>query len=405
MVVNLLLLAFFKYFNMFLTFVEIGRKSRSLAELFYGVIKFESTGALDSLRIGLPLAISFTVFQSIAYLVDVYRGTVRSERNIGNFFLFIMLFMQVVQGPIMRFGDLAPQFTQRYTNTDLFANGVRRFSYGLAKKVMIANTLAVPVDLIWAQDISKIGTALAWLGSIFYALQIYYDFSGYSDMAVGIGLMFGFRIKENFAYPYTSLSTQEFWRRWHISLSQWFRDYLYIPLGGNRGGTRRTLWNITIVFLVTGIWHGANLTFLLWGLVFAASQIFERQVLRNFFSCKSLKPLFWLWTFLVVTLNWVLFRAPNLYSAGQYYCQMFSLTEGKSPLSWITFMDFKYVLAAFSGIVLCGFIQRAFEKELPLLRQGKVYPVIETLASTLLLVGAIILIIGGSYSPSIYGGF
>jgi alginate O-acetyltransferase complex protein AlgI len=213
----------------------------------------------------LPIGISFFTFHAISYVIDVHRGNARVQKNFLNFALYESLFPQLVAGPIIRYQDIADQIDRRRETLSGFAYGVIRFITGLSKKMLIANVLAVSADEIFALPSGGLSTSVAWLGAICYALQIYFDFSGYSDMAVGLGHMFGFRFVENFNYPYVSRSIQEFWRRWHISLSTWFRDYLYIPLGGNRVSPRRIYLNLIIVFFLCGLWHGASWNFVIWG--------------------------------------------------------------------------------------------------------------------------------------------
>ena len=228
------------------------------------------------LEITLPLGISFYTFQSMSYTIDVYLGHVRATRRFIDFGCFVTLFPQLVAGPIVRFRSIASQLRERQTTLEDFSQGLRRFVIGLAKKVLIANIVAIPADAIFDGREPSFGTA--WLGIICYTLQIYFDFSGYSDMAIGLGMMLGFRFPENFDYPYIARSIQGFWRRWHISLSTWFRDYLYIPLGGNRRGRATTYRNLILVFALCGLWHGAAWNFLVWGLFHGFFLIMERMV-------------------------------------------------------------------------------------------------------------------------------
>src|SRR5215471_8104535 len=250
--INIGLLAFFKYTDFVVENLNTG-----LVDLGVRPLTVPS--------IALPIGISFFTFHALSYVIDVYRGDARALRNPIDMGLYISLFSQLIAGPIIRYHDIAAQLRERWVTRSMFARGVSRFITGLGKKVLIANTLAVPVDLIFTIPSDQLTGGLAWLGVICYALQIYFDFSGYSDMAIGLGLMFGFRFLEKFNYPYISQSITEFWRRWHISLSNWFRDYLYIPLGGNRRGRLRGYFNLVIVFLLCGLWHGASWPFVLWG--------------------------------------------------------------------------------------------------------------------------------------------
>ena len=269
----------------------------------------------------LPIGISFYIFQSLSYLIDVYRGDTKPTENLINFAAFIALFPQLIAGPVLRYKDLADQFTDRTHSLDKFSEGATRFMQGFVKKVFIADSLAPLVDHIFAlQDPS---TGDAWLGMIAYTAQLYFDFSGYSDMAIGLGLMMGFRFMENFNQPYISQSITEFWRRWHISLSTWLRDYLYVPLGGNRGGTFNTYRNLFLTMLLGGLWHGANWTFLIWGAWHGTWLAIERACGVNA-APKVINPLKWLFTFLLVMLGWVIFRAENLDIAWRMYSAMFN---------------------------------------------------------------------------------
>lgn len=234
-------------------------------------------------EIDLPIGISFFTFQAIAYIVDIYRGEAKAQNKLVNTALYISFFPQLIAGPIVKYKEICQQIETRVITGEGMASGFRRFIYGLSKKVLISNTLGKSADLIFSMDITAISGKMAWSAALFYTFQIYYDFSGYSDMAIGLGKMFGFDIPENFNYPYLSKTIGEFWRKWHISLGTWFREYVYIPLGGNRKGNIRTYANLFIVFLLTGLWHGASFTFIVWGgggMDFLLS--LRRQVCRNF---------------------------------------------------------------------------------------------------------------------------
>ncbi len=275
-------------------------------------------------KIILPIGISFYTFQSISYLVDVFRRTNSSQKNIVNLGLYVALFPQLIAGPIVRYHDIQKQINQRVHSIDKFQQGIKRFIIGFAKKVIIANTMGYVADQVFALNVDSIVPLFAWIGIIAYSLQIYYDFAGYSDMAIGLAKMFGFDLLENFNFPYISKSIKEFWRRWHISLSSWFRDYLYIPLGGNRLGNGRTILNLLIVFFVTGFWHGASWNFLAWGLVHGFFLIIERT---RFGYILDKLPSFVrsFYTLFIVVMAWVLFRAENLNFAIEYYKVLFSL--------------------------------------------------------------------------------
>src|SRR6478736_9425249 len=276
--------------------------------------------------IPLPLGISFFTFHAISYVVDVYKGNAHAERNVPRFALYILLFPQLIAGPIIRWRDIASQLPQREERIADFAYGVRRFVLGLGKKVLIANTLGAVADRIFAMPTSELTTPLAWLGLVCYTLQIYFDFSGYSDMAIGLMRMFGFHILENFNYPYIARSIREFWRRWHISLSNWFRDYLYIPLGGNQRGARRAYRNLVVVFLLCGLWHGASWPFVLWGAWHGLFLVAERAGVGR--MLERLGPMSHAYALAVVMGGWVLFRSSTLARADIFYSALLGLGTG-----------------------------------------------------------------------------
>lgn len=398
LVLNLSILFFFKYFNMLVAMVETIMALRDhtlqrgfLAEFF----SLEGTGALQIARIALPIGISFFTFQAMSYVIDVYRDTVPPQTNILDFALYISLFPQLIAGPIVQYSDIANALKNRTESREDFLYGVQRFCYGMGKKVLIANTLGNVADQIWAMETDLLGAALAWLGMISYTFQIYYDFSGYSDMAIGLGRILGFRWKENFDYPYTSLSIQEFWRRWHISLSSWFKNYVYIPLGGNRKGQAKTCLNLLLVFLLTGIWHGANFTFVVWGLMYAVLLIIERLFLGRLLQKNRLKPLNWIYTMFFVMIGWVFFRSDSIVTAKHYIQQLVSPIP--SPSSVLSYLSMQVILAFTFGVLGMGFLQRTFKK------LEKLYDVFAVQMA--ILVVSILCIIAGTYNPFIYFQF
>ncbi len=272
----------------------------------------------------LPIGISFFTFQAISYLFDVSRGTCEVQRRLTDLALYISLFPQLVAGPIVRYSQIARQLTERTLSRRKTVLGIRRFVIGLGKKVIVADTLAIPADAIFALPVEDLTIPVAWLGVTCYAFQIYFDFSGYSDMAIGLGRMFGFKIPENFRYPYLARSITDFWRRWHLTLSRWFRDYLYIPLGGNRSSGNRTYFNLTVVFLLCGLWHGANWTFILWGIFHGALLVLER-----IFKGICVPVVFGrILTIALVLIGWVLFRSQNVSDAIAYVLAMFGVGFG-----------------------------------------------------------------------------
>ena len=313
--------------------------------------------------IPLPLGISFFTFHAISYVVDVYKRNAQAERNMPRFALYILLFPQLIAGPIIRWRDIAAQLPTRDQRVADFAWGARRFVLGLGKKVLVANTLGQTADAIFGFPAGDLTTPLAWLGLACYTLQIYFDFSGYSDMAIGLMRMFGFRILENFNYPYIARSVREFWRRWHISLSNWFRDYLYVPLGGNRRGERRAYANLVIVFLLCGLWHGASWPFVLWGAWHGAFLVLERagrdSALRP--SGNNARPvsrlishvISHLYALGVVMGGWVLFRCDTLTHAIDYFQALAGLSQGSPALHPVAqFLD---PLVAFTLVIAAVF--------------------------------------------------
>lgn len=275
---------------------------------------------LWDVSISLPLGISFFTFQILSYVFDVYYGKTGVQKRLYKFALYVTMFPQLVAGPIVRYEQIAQEIDCRKETLEDFSLGMTRFVYGLGKKVIFSNYMGTIADnLFYLSKESSLSVAAAWIGAIAYTLQIYFDFSGYSDMAIGLGRMFGFHFLENFNYPYIARSITDFWRRWHISLSSWFRDYVYIPLGGNRAGVARTYWNTFLVWLLTGIWHGANWTFIVWGLGYFLLLCIERA---GGFT-KGIKYIGHVYTMVAVTILWVVFRADTLSLAGRYIGQMF----------------------------------------------------------------------------------
>jgi len=311
LVANLGLLIAFKYANF-------------LADNLNILLRMVGAATITLQPIHLPIGISFFTFHAISYVVDVYRKEVKADPNPAGIALYITLFSQLVAGPILRYHDVAGQIARRFVVLDDFAEGVRRFIIGLGKKMLIANALAVPADEIFGLPPGSLTVSAAWLGAICYALQLYFDFSGYSDMAIGLGRMFGFKFNENFNYPYISESITEFWRRWHISLSTWFRDYLYIPLGGNRYGSARTYGNLIFVFFICGLWHGASWSFIVWGLFHGALLVIERLALNDWLK-RTWPVVRHVYLVMAVLIGWVFFRAENLSHALDYLQVMFGV--------------------------------------------------------------------------------
>ena len=278
-------------------------------------------------EIVLPLGISFYTFQGMSYLLDVYLGKTAVQKNPFLVLLYIILFPQLVAGPIVNYTDVEHELVSRTHSVAGFSEGMTRFMLGLGKKMLLAGPMAEIADAVFTIPRGELPVSAAWIGALAYLFQIYFDFSGYSDMAIGLGRIFGFYFPENFNYPYIAASVTEFWRRWHITLSRFFRDYVYIPLGGNRCGTAKQVRNLLVVWFLTGLWHGANWTFVVWGLYYAAFLILEKFVLKNALP-RIPKPLCHLGTLLVVLVGWVFFRAPSLSDAIAYLSAMFGLRAG-----------------------------------------------------------------------------
>ena len=405
---NLSLLGYFKYCNFFLSTVD-----RLIPSLHVPLTS-----------IALPIGISFFTFQAMSYVIDLYRGEYKVQRNLLNLMLYISFFPQLIAGPIVRYRDIDAQITSRSVSRQRFAEGFRRFAYGLGKKVILANLLAGAADNIFALETAQISSLYAWLGAIFYTLQIYYDFSGYSDMAIGLGRMFGFDFLENFNYPYISSSIQEFWRRWHISLSTWFREYLYIPLGGNRKGKVRTYRNLMIVFLATGLWHGASWNFVGWGLYHGLFLVIERLGFSKVLKKDRIGILSRIYTLLVVTIGWVFFRVESGREGLAIVLRMLMPWRyGASKAAIGTLVSNQAWIALILGILGCGLLQQLCGR----IRIGSGRAVTgregerraggrnlvevwkdsaaEALWLTLVLVYCIILLANNTYNPFIYFRF
>lgn len=330
--------------------VIIGMLIYNLSILFvfkYMTFVFSIFGIdISNRNISLPIGISFYTFQAISYVIDVYRKQGDVQKNPLNVALYIAFFPQLIAGPIVRYQTIAEQIRNRKENWRDFSLGTERFIIGLSKKLILANSFAPIADYAFGH-ISDLSGGAAWIGAICYTFQIYFDFSGYSDMAIGLGKMFGFQFLENFKYPYISYSVSEFWRRWHISLGSWFRDYVYIPLGGSRVNRKsRLIFNLFVVWALTGIWHGANWTFLLWGLWYFIILIFEKMTgIPEKINKKAGKFLYYLFTMFCVILGWVLFRADSVQGAAAYIRTM--LIPGKTawdPLAVFWLKDLKILL-------------------------------------------------------------
>jgi alginate O-acetyltransferase complex protein AlgI len=311
---NLGLLGVFKYANFVVDNLNV-------------LLGYAAFSPVEITSVHLPLGISFFTYHALSYVIDVYRREVPALRNPIDFALYISFFPQSIAGPIVRYNDVAGQLKERTITLDGFADGIRRFIIGLAKKMIIANGLAVPADAIFGLPAEELTWRVAWLGVICYTFQIYFDFSGYSDMAIGLAKMFGFQFRENFNYPYISQSITEFWRRWHISLSTWYRDYLYIPLGGNRGGAARTYFNLVTVFFLCGLWHGASWAFIFWGIFHGVFLVIERMGLGRLLD-RAWLPIRHGYALVIVMVGWVFFKADTLPHALNFLSAMAGFGQG-----------------------------------------------------------------------------
>ena len=384
--VSLALLFYFKYFSF---------AASNLAALF--------SLRLSVPQIRLPIGISFYTFQVLTYTVDVYRGKTPAQKSFFKLLLYVSCFPQLIAGPIVQYADVAAQLDDRSTSAEDFSAGIERFVVGLAKKVLLANLCGAAVEALPG---GGAGSVLgAWYHAFLYTLQIYFDFSAYSDMAIGLGRVLGFRYKENFNYPYVSLSATEFWRRWHISLGSFFRDYVYIPLGGNRRGGARTALNLLAVWALTGLWHGAAWNFVLWGLYFGVLLIAERFVLKGLIE-KTPKPLRWLITFLIAVVGWAIFYETDLAALGNTLRAMFGLAG-------VPLLDeaARKVVAQYSVFPLIAFafslpVVPAAKKALLARPRGEKAVSIARAASTALLFAlSLVFLVGQSYNPFIYFRF
>ena len=364
------------------------------------------TGAqIPLIRVSLPIGISFFTFQALSYLIDVYRGQVKAQKNYAHMLLYISFFPQLIAGPIVKYHDIERQISNRTFDLEQTAEGFRRFIEGLSKKVLLSNTAALAADAVFAAELAQVGALAAWIGAVSYLFQIYFDFSGYSDMAIGLGRMFGFTFQENFNYPYISCSVQEFWRRWHISLSTWFKEYLYIPLGGNRKGRARTYVNKLFVFFSTGLWHGADWTFVIWGLYHGLFLLLE-----GILPVKKLpRALGHIYTMLVVCAGFVIFRADTLSQGAALIGKMFTgLPAGRDTMGFALqqinpLLVLVLVICLFASCPLKSLRSRLpgrWEKILARVGNPSAY-----VCSIALLVLCMLSLSGGTYNPFIYFRF
>ena len=392
---NLLMLIMFKYSNFLVNTIN---------DIFNLNITSISIFNKDILKLTLPIGISFYTFQMLSYIIDLYKGEVKVQKNILSLGTYIAFFPQLIAGPIVRYETIENELKNRTHTFDKFVFGLKRFIIGLGKKVILANNLAFVADqIIDSGNIGNYGTIIIWIAMFAYTLQIYYDFSGYSDMAIGLGKMFGFTFLENFNYPYISKSITDFWRRWHISLSSWFRDYVYIPLGGNRVKKSRWVFNIMIVWMLTGLWHGASWNFVLWGLYFGIILLIEKLFLHKTLD-KLPNILRWLYSMILIIVGWTIFRNEDITLVLDLLKKMFIFEK----TNWLDFIRMNYhlinyVLYFVLGIIcMFPFFGKFIEKN------QKKEGIMHFLSNAFILfifVLCILFLIKSSYNPFIYFRF
>ena len=381
--VNLGLLGFFKYAGF-------------IGETLNVVLPFLN---LPVIEVALPIGISFYTFQTMSYTIDVYRNTVKVQKNLIAFGTYVSLFPQLIAGPIVRYEDVASQMMDRRENLEQFTKGVKLFLVGLAKKILIANEMGCLWDTI-RNSAGESGALGAWVGIIAYTFQIYFDFSGYSDMAIGLGRMFGFEFIKNFDYPYISKSITEFWRRWHISLGTWFREYVYIPLGGNRKGLGRQIINLGVVWFLTGLWHGASWNFILWGLYFGVILVFEKMFLLKVLK-KAPAVVSHIYSLLLIVLGWVLFYFEDMGKLGEFAARLFG-ADGFAMSGFVAVTVVSYlpllIAAAVASTPLAAFLYKKIKSK-------PVLYVIDNSACILSLLLCTSKLVSSAYNPFLYFKF
>lgn len=376
--------------------------------LMLGIFKYAGFGAgllgIDIPHIALPIGISFYTFQAMSYVVDAYRNPEYIQKSRFRLALYITFFPQLVAGPIVKYYDFVSQIDHREHNPEQTAKGIKRFITGLSKKLLIANTMAISADYVYGLDNADLSVPLAWLGAVSYLFQIYFDFSGYSDMAIGLGAMFGFTFRENFNYPYISQSMQDFWRRWHISVSTWFKEYLYIPLGGNRKGKVRTAVNKLIVFFCTGLWHGASLNFIIWGLINGAFMMIESYGIIK--PEKWFRPFRHIYAIFVTVLAFVFFRADDLQTACRFIGHMF-VPSGDSVQTAMFMQQITpmYLIIFTIAIVFSMPVVRIVSEKADTGKLSGIYGFCSYAISLVLLGLCILTLSSDAYSPFIYFRF
>lgn len=383
-VVNLLILGYFKYYGFLIEIIN---------SIFHVSIKYT--------QLALPIGISFYTFQTLSYVVDVYLKKVKVQKNLIDFSTYVTMFPQLVAGPIVKYSDIQRQLKNREESFDNFGIGVEKFIIGLGKKVLLANNIGMLWNTIQAQNLESISVLTAWLGAIAYTMQIYFDFSGYSDMAVGLGRMFGFKFIRNFKYPYISKSVTEFWRRWHISLSSWFKEYVYIPLGGNREGVLKQCRNLLIVWTLTGLWHGASYNFVAWGLYYGVLLIFEKFIFER--ALNKLPVLIKkIYTMTIVIVGWVLFAAPNLSWAVKYIKILFFIGKNKFiDGNFKYYLNNNFILLIILILASTPFLKNIFNS----IKESRGGYAISIILQCTLFILVIAYLLNASYNPFLYFRF
>lgn len=386
-------LLFYKYWNFFILQIN---------NIFHVSVQVRESWA--------PLGISFILFQSVSYLADTYKGKIQADKNPVGVALYITFFPQLITGPIVRYTDVKSQLYNRKVSLESAKYGIKRFIRGLGKKVILADCMGHIVDTILSFDPSKWGSLFAWIVLIGYSLQIYYDFSGYTDMALGLGKAFGFVLPENFNLPYMSESIQEFWRRWHITLSSWFRDYVYIPLGGNRKGNLRTYINLSAVFFLTGLWHGADWNFIFWGMWHGTFMLAERLFLGKYLKKSPCKGLNYLYTVFVVFTGWMFFRISSAGTVFSLLKLLFIPTPVSNDISLYYFINPYTISMLFLGILLCGPLQYfLLEIKKTICRDKKIYQRTSYWGTgilySIILIYSLTQVVSSTYSAFIYQQF
>lgn len=389
-IINLLVLGFCKYADFLIQAIN------SLAGTSFAL-----------LNLPLPIGISFYTFQTMSYTIDCYRGKVKPQRDFLDFAVFVTMFPQLIAGPIVKYAQVENQLHDRKPDMIQISYGCKRFVIGLAKKVLLANNLGILWTQVSARDLGEVSVLMAWLGIIAFTLQIYFDFSGYSDMAIGLGACLGFGFPENFNYPYIATSVTEFWRRWHMSLSGWFREYVYIPLGGNKRGAVKQIRNILIVWMLTGIWHGAGWNFLVWGLWFAFWLIMEKlwiRKLQEHFPKESGH----IYTLLIVIIGWVLFEVSSLKEGVRYLSAMFGINGAGLYDRESLFMGLEYLVLFVIAVVACTPIAQKLGNKMSQSVTGyglAIYRILEKVLPALLLIMSLAYIVDATYNPFLYFRF